>query len=314
MRNLVLHNFYPHHRAESFLLDQFASDTERLSDGTVQVKVAHANKLGLDDAAGLDWLSAGKVDLALLWAVHLQQREPSLRSAYIMGSARTLDEHMRALPLLERLNGEILAERGVVPIAYFPSPILYISVFANRTPITSLASFAGRRLRVFSQDLEPTFRRLGVDATFIPQNELYRALETDRFDCTIYPACHTAWSVPLWRVTQHAAYLFPEALQPYVLAAPRTLWESLSGEEREAIQEASRLRYQDFLRLSIDPTAELAARRNLEAAGVQWHPDFAAADQKSFVESASKTWSDMTAEVGERLSRHRREVLGAMGR
>lgn len=314
MSALQLHNFYPKSRPESVILERFAAQVAALSAGAVTVSVRHGNDMKLDDAEGLDWLSAGKADLAVLWPVFMQQKNEEYRSSYIMGSARSLEDHVRVFPALEQINTTILAERDIVPIAYLPSPVLYISVFAAGTPVTSLSDLKGRKLRVFSRDLEPTFQRLGVDARFIPQGELYDALAAGIFDCTIYPACHTAWSVPLWRVTHHASYLFPEALHPYLLCAPRRLWEKLGGREQSALREAGRLVYPDFLRLAFDPTDERAARRNLTAAGLTWHDDFSPADQVRFAESAQQTWTDMSRAAGARAESNLRTMLAAMGR
>jgi TRAP-type C4-dicarboxylate transport system substrate-binding protein len=299
---------------EAALLDAFAAETARLSGGALAVEVAHGNAFGLDDAAGLQWLPEGRAEIALLWGVFLQGRVPELRAAYPMGVARSLDEHVRALPVMERLNREVLEAAGVVPLAMFPSPVLHISVFARRTPVHDLQALRGRKLRVFSLDLEPTFRRLGVEATFIPQGELYDALAADRFDATIYPACHTAWSVPLWRVTDHASYLFPEVLQPYVLGIPQSVWSTLGGSERDALDQAARAVWPGFLRYAYDRSAEDAARINLAAAGLTWHQDFPPADRQLLRDSATETWREMAGAVGERLLRHRADALAAMRR
>ncbi|WP_270936237.1 TRAP transporter substrate-binding protein DctP [Falsiroseomonas oryzae] len=311
-RTLRLHSFYGAHRPEAGLLDRFAAEAARLAGGELQVAVAHGNALGLDDAAALDWLPGGAAEMALLWSVHLQARVPALKAAYPMAVARDLEAHLHAIPALERLNREVLGEAGLHVLALFHAPVLHISVFSREVPVRSLATLRGLRLRVFSPDLEATFGRLGVDARFIPQGELYAALEARVFDATIYPACHTAWSVPLWRVARHAAYLFPEVLQPYVLALPAALWQALPRSAQAALEEAARLVWPDFLRHAYDRTAEDAARINLRAAGVQWHPDFDAADQQALAESAAETWRVMAEATGERAVLHRDRTLACM--
>lgn len=313
-RTLTIHNFYPRGRPESVQLEQFAAQVALASDRRLAVIVEHANRLGLDDADGFEWLAQGNADLAILWPVYLQRKIPELQASYIMGSARNLRDHMSALPVLESIDRQILSERGLVAIATLPSPVLYISIFSSGQPVTSLETLYGRRLRVFSQDLEPTFRRLGADANFIPQGELYAAFEAGRFDCTVYPACHTAWSVPLWRVTQHAAYLFPEALHPYLLCCAPQTWASLNQTDRVALEEAAQSVYPAFLRHSLDDTAELAARRNLQAAGMTWHSDFSASDQGSFAASAARTWQDLAEQAGGRAPANFRDLMAAMRR
>ncbi len=313
-KGLRLHSFYGAHRPEAALLDRFAAETGRLSAGALQVQVAHGNALGLDDATALDWLPGGQAEIALLWGVYLQGRIPALRAAYPMAVARSLDEHLRALPSLERLNREVAEAAGLHLLAMFHAPVLHISVFSRAGPVRSLDALRLIRLRVFSPDLEATFGRLGVDARFIPQGELYAALEAGRFDATIYPACHTAWSVPLWRVTGDAAYLFPEVLQPYLLAMPAALWRDLPPPGQAALEEAARLAWPGFLRHAYDRRDEDAARGNLAAAGLRWHADFSPEDQQALAASAAETWRDMAADVGERLLRHRADALTAMGR
>lgn len=317
-RSLTLHNFYPPGRPESGLLERFAARATELGAGAVGV--VHGGGLGHDDSAALEWAGrwdgnggqTGQGGLALIWSVFMRARSAELDAAYIMGSARDLEEHQRALPHLERFLADMLDEAGIVPVAFWPSPVLTISVFARERPVTRLDDLHGRRLRVFSRDLEPTFGRLGIDARFIPQSELHDALARGAFDATVYPACHTAWSVPLWRVTQHASYLFPEALPPYVLACPRPLWEALDDTARDALREAGRAVWPDFLRLSVDPTDEQAARRNLVAAGLTWHSDHSPEDRWRFTRSARETWAEMTAAASPRTQALQQTLLAAM--
>jgi TRAP-type transport system periplasmic protein len=314
MTALKLHNFYPAIRPESRLLDRFAGLVAQGSEGRVTVDVAHGNALDLDDAKGLEWLAQGRADLAILWPVFLQQGCAELQASYIMGSARDLHDHQRAITVLEEIDRTVLSDAGVESIAMWPSPVLQISIFSKGQAVRTLADLAGRRLRVFSRDLEPTFRRLGADAEFIPQGELYGALEAGRFDSTVYPACHTAWSVPLWRVTQHAAYLFPEALHPYLLCASPQAWSRLDDAGRALLQAAAARVHADFLRLSVDDSAERAARHNLQIAGLQWHADFPAADQARFADSALRTWRELSEAAGPRARANFQRLLSATGR
>ena len=219
---------------------------------------------------------------------------------------------MLALPALERVYTDVLGAHGMTPIAYLPSAIFLISVFSQGEPVRSLDALRRRKLRVFSADLETTFKRLGVDARFIPQPELYDALASGRVDSTIYPACHTVWSVPLWRVTQHAAYLFAETLPPNVLAMATSRWAALSDPSRRVFERAARAIYPEYLRISLNASAEWSARYTLEAGGLIWHPDFSAADQDVFAASADTTWADLAAAAGDAGLAARRSVLAAM--
>lgn len=308
---LTLHNFYQPGRPESGLLEDFAARAKALGAGSIEV--GHGNAAGRDDTKALDW--AGKIDgLSLIWSVFMRAENAEMDASYIMGSVRDIEEHQRALPLLERFQARLLAEAEIVPLAFFPSPILTISVFAKDSPVTSLDALRERKLRVFSKDLEPTFQRLGVDARFIPQGALYDALADGTFDATVYPACHTAWSVPLWRVTQHASYLFPEALPPYVLACPKALWADLGQDRQRALSEAARQVWPVFLRLSVDTTDEMAARHNLTAAGLIWHPAFSSQDRWAFTQSAQQTWAKMAEAASKRTHQLQQDIVEAMAR
>lgn len=308
-----LHNSYPTVRLESTELDRFAAAAERLTDGAVRVQVGHDSAYGVADASALDWLAEGAVEMAHLRSSQIQNATPELRGAYVMGAARDIQDHMRALPVLEQVYTRVLREHGIEPLVFLPSAIFTISVFAQGEPVRSLADLRTRKLRVFSTDLEPTFRRLGVNARFWPQPELYEALQRGEFDCTVYPACHTVWSVPLWRVTQHSSYLFPEALPPNVLAVSAKSWNRLADGARAALRRAARDIYPNYLRISLNPNDELYARRNLEAAGHHWHPDFSVADQDEFTASARATWAEYAERGGSRAVENRRAILAAMG-
>lgn len=310
-RTMQLHNFYAPGRPESALLHRFA---ERASaSGGIDIEIVHDGATGLDDSAALEWMG-GHDGLAVIWPVFMRTRNAELDACYIMGSVYDLREHQRALPRLEDFLAAVLDEANIVPIAFWPSPVLTISVFSRERPATSLADLAGLRLRVFSKDLEPTFRRLGVDARFIPQGELYDALDAGVFDATVYPACHTAWSVPLWRVCRHASYLFPEALAPYILACSSEVWAELEQADRAALREAASSVWPDFLRLSVDPTDEMAARRNLVAGGVTWHADMPSDDRWRFARSAEVTWGEMAAAASPRTRTLHKDIVASLAR
>ncbi|MEQ8964503.1 MAG: TRAP transporter substrate-binding protein DctP [Azospirillaceae bacterium] len=308
-----LSNGLPEGRQESAYLEAFAEDVAARTDGAVEITVYHGGSLGLEDADVLRWLPTGTAELGLIWAGYLGRDAPALNAVYIQGSVGTEEEHAAALPVLQDIYREALAESDIETVAFMNLPMLAVSVFCADEPVNSLEDLRDKKLRVWTRDQVETFERLGVAAQIVAQTEMYVALQTGVVDCALYPARY-AQSVSLQEVTDHAAYLYPVAALPYVVGAAEDVWAELSPELQAEVTAAGEALWQTSVEGDTGAEAEREARAALEEAGVTWHDDFSAEDRRAFLDAAAETWAAIAEEAGPPAPSYRERVLSAIGR
>lgn len=309
----TFNNGYAETRNEARYLEEYAEDIGQRSDGRLDVTVYHGGSLGLADADVLRWLPTGAVEMGFIWPNFLGRDAPALQAIYIQGSIGSLEEHLAALPVIEEIYLQEFRMPGIVPVGYMGLSLYDASVFCNGVEVDTLEELRGVKLRVWSRDQIETFARLGVTAQIVPQNDMYVALQTGVVDCALYPA-RLAHTVSLQEVTDSAAYLYPVAGMPYVIAVNEGAWDSLPEDLQQVVSEATDAMYartQDFSR---DAEEEQAARERLESDGVRWLGSFPEADRRAFLDAAAETWAEISEEAGEPAPTYRAQILDAIGR
>ncbi len=191
--------------------------------------------------------------------------------------------------------------------------MLEASIFCREEPVRTLAQLKTKKLRVWAKDQVENFKRLGVSAQIIPQEEMYVAMKTGVVDCAVYPALY-AHTVSLQEVAKYGAFLYPMASGPYVLGMSSKKWDGLSDAHKKAIQDAGQAAWDRTNTYAEDHAKELAAREKLEAQGVEWLDDFPAADRAAYIEAVNVTWEKLANEAGGDAPAYRKRVLAAMGR
>lgn len=308
-----LNNNFTEKRNETKLLHAYAEDINQRSGGKMQVTVYDGGSLGLKDADLFRWLPTGAAEIGVLNASFVGRDAPEFNAIYIQGSIGGVDDHIKALPELEKIQREVVKKWGIVPLGYMAFPVFDASIFSRSEPVNTLDLLRKKKLRVWSKDLVSTFKHLGVSAQIIPQNDLYVALKTGVVDCALYPA-RLAPSISLQEVTRYASYLFPVAAVPYVLVVSQKNWNGLPESMRQVLLEATQTLYEKTKNFEGDKQAEEKARKLLADGGVKWMPDFPPADRREFLNAASKTWAELGEKAGGKAPEYRTRILKAMGR
>lgn len=306
-------NGLPEGRGESKQLEIFAADVAELSGGSLTVKVFHGGSLNLKDNDVARWLPRGAVEMGLVWANYLGRDVPALNAVMVQGSVGSSEELIMALPEIQEIYTEVLAEWDIVPTGFMALPLLKASIFCRRQPVRTLDDLRTRKLRVWSNDQVQTFTKLGVSAQIVGQNDLYVALQTGVVDCAVYPALF-AHTISLQEVTKYASYLYPVAGVPYVLGASQGAWDGLTDAERNAVSTAAARVWERTNEYSKAEENEQAARARLAEQGIEFLDAFSDEDRGAFLEAASATWQEMAEEAGGKAPEYRQRILDVLGR
>lgn len=306
-------NGLPEGRGESKQLEIFAADVAELSGGSLTIKVFHGGSLNLKDNDVVRWLPRGAVEMGLVWANYLGRDVPALNAVMVQGSVGSSEELIMALPEIQKIYTEVLAEWDIVPTGFMALPLLKASIFCRKQPVRTLDALRTRKLRVWSNDQVQTFTKLGVSAQIVGQNDLYVALQTGVVDCAVYPALF-AHTISLQEVTKYASYLYPVAGVPYVLGASQGAWDGLTDAERNAVSTAAARVWERTNEYSKAEENEQAARARLAEQGIEFLDAFSDEDRGAFLEAASATWQEMAEEAGGKAPEYRQRILDVLGR
>ncbi|MCR9124774.1 MAG: TRAP transporter substrate-binding protein DctP [Rhodobacteraceae bacterium] len=306
-------NGLPEGRGESKQLETFASEVADLTGGSLTIDVFHGGSLNLKDNDVARWLPRGAVEMGLVWANYLGRDVPALNAVMVQGSVGSPEELIAALPEIQEIYAEVLAEWDIVPTGFMALPLLKASIFCREDPVRSLDDLRTKKLRVWSNDQVETFTKLGVSAQIVGQNDLYVALQTGVVDCAVYPALF-AHTISLQEVTKYASYLYPVAGVPYVLGASQDAWNSLSDAERDAVTTAAARVWERTNEYSQAEENEQAARAKLAEQGLEFVEPFSDEDRAAFLGAASATWEEMAQEAGGKAPEYRERILAVLGR
>tara|TARA_Y100001934_G_scaffold279534_1_gene383628 strand:+ start:83 stop:1042 length:960 start_codon:yes stop_codon:yes gene_type:complete len=306
-------NPLPEKRTQTAEFIQFAEDVKKNTNGEINITVYSGGSLGLKNTDALRFLPKGAVDMSMVWANYLGRDAPALGTVMVQGTIGSEEELRKVLPVVKDIYTEAFAEWGVASTGFVALPMLEASIFCREEPVRTLAQLKTKKLRVWAKDQVENFKRLGVSAQIIPQEEMYVAMKTGVVDCAVYPALY-AHTVSLQEVAKYGAFLYPMASGPYVLGMSSKKWDGLSDAHKKAIQDAGQAAWDRTNTYAEDHAKELAAREKLAAQGVKWLDDFPAADRAAYIEAVNVTWEKLADEAGGDAPAYRKRVLAAMGR
>jgi TRAP-type transport system periplasmic protein len=158
--------------------DRMAALASEYSDGRITIEVFHGGTLGQEREL-IEQTMAGVVDLMIASPGNLGVFEPAASILALPFLYRDID-HVRAVvdgPLFDEFNARFIQNLGVRAIATgFPG---FRFTYTKGKPITSLADFAGMRIRVPPSDIHrATFAALGANPTPMAFGEIYTGLQT----------------------------------------------------------------------------------------------------------------------------------------
>jgi TRAP-type C4-dicarboxylate transport system substrate-binding protein len=304
-------NSYAPSRPESVQIRAFAADVEKRTGGKMKISVSEGGALGLKDADALRFMQVGTPELGFIWPPFLGRDAPALANLYVYGLVSTAEEHLKALPALKAVMKEALNKANIEVPGYLGFSIVDATLFC-REPVRTLDELKRKKLRVGSREQVETFKRLGVAAQIVPQNELYAALQTGVVDCALY-APRFANSISLQEVAKHVTPTgFPFPPVPYALMAHKGKWAALPADLKKGFVEAVAELERVSFNFDGDVATEKAARDRLVGQGVTWHPALPAADRAALRNSALATWDALAKETGGDAVAYRQRILDAL--
>jgi TRAP-type transport system periplasmic protein len=304
-------NSYAASRPESAHIRTFAADVQKHTNGRLKISVSEGGALGLKDADVLRFMQGGTPELGFIWPPFLGRDAPALANLYVYGLVANAEEHLKALPALKAVLKEGIGKWNIEVPGFLGFSIVDASLFC-REPVKTLDELKKKKLRVGSREQVETFKRLGVAAQIVPQNELYAALQTGVVDCALY-APRFANSISLQEVGKHVTptgFPFPPA--PYALLANKAKWGALQADLKTGFNAAVAELEKASFNFDGDATAEKAARDKLMSQGVSYLPALPAADQAAIRKSALETWEALAKETGGDAVAYRQRVLQAL--
>lgn len=228
----------PIHSAVGVTAERYAELVEEKTGGTVTVEVHPDGVLfGGDQEAAIDQLRDGTLDMAILSTsvyANFDSRMNAISLPYLFSDMDQFESYLQDEPGQELLAGlEELNTKGLVLMTR-----TFRHVTNSVRPIEGPEDLQGLKLRTPNNQLWVAFfRELGADPTPMDFTEVYSALQLDTIDGQENPV-----EVPLannFYEVQDYLSLTGHIADGYVLGINNDLWESLSAEQQEALQEAA---------------------------------------------------------------------------
>lgn len=271
---------------------KFAELVAKASNGKMTVKTYDSAVLG-NDVQMHGMLQGGTMDFALVGASTLSGMVKEfgvIDLPYSFHSAREADvvlDGPMGTKLLDKLQ-----EHGLVGLGFWE--IGFRQVTNSKHPITRLEDFHGLKIRtVQSPVFLDYFNGLGANATPMPINEVYTALETRAIDAQENPASIIA-SQKFYEVQKYLS-LTSHIYTPYALLASQKTWNRLNDAERSLIAEAA-VQARSFQRtLAREQNAKLLTELRAEMEVNELSPD----ELKRLADKAKPVREKLSASFGE---------------
>ena len=197
-RVLKFHSGLAQTRPEAAHIEEFAKLVKEKSHGCLEVQVYHDM---------LRILKAGMVDMALMYGEYYKRDAPALASVYAQGAITEADQHLALLPTLRSIYRDAYAKWDIHTVGGVVAPVFDVGLHCKE-PVNSLAQLKDKKVRVWSGHLVDTFKKLGISAQVIGQNDMYLALQMGVVYCVYYLST-VAPTVSLQEFTKYEAYLAP---------------------------------------------------------------------------------------------------------
>ena len=222
---------------------RFAEEVERLTDGRIAVEVFPNESLGKEMDL-VNGMQLGTVDMTIT-GESLQNWAPMaalLAIPYAYGSLEQMDE-VASGEIGDRIEAQIVETAQVRPLAYFARGPRDLT--ANRA-ITTPEELGGLRMRVPNVPLfVDVWSALGAQPTPMAFSEVFTSLQNGTIDAQENPLALIR-SASFAEVQSHVN--MTDHVRSWIyLAISEQTWQSLSEEDRAALQEAAQIA-QDYER------------------------------------------------------------------
>jgi TRAP-type C4-dicarboxylate transport system substrate-binding protein len=222
--------------------------------------------------------------------------EPQLASTLPPGVVSNPDQLKEISPNLRKIYEEAYDRWGIKLLGFVAHAVRDSHILCKE-PINSLEQLKSKKVRVWEQFHVDVFRKLGVSAQVIGQNDLYMAMQTGVVDCAVYPI-GLAITVSLQEVAPHASYLFPYVLHPLNLIASKSAFDALSPELQTMVQNAAKETEEASFKSYLGGENDDKALEVFKKGNGKLIEPFSKEDQQKFAQAARETWREMSASGG----------------
>ncbi|MGF1592560.1 MAG: TRAP transporter substrate-binding protein [Kiloniellaceae bacterium] len=247
-------------------MDQFTAEIAEKSGGRLTGKTYHSGVLGNQPDA-IEQMRLGSIDFAVFNLGPMGQVVPATNVVNLPFIFKGLDHMHRVVdgPVGQQLS-DAMAEKGLVALAWYDSGAR--SFYNARKPIATPDDVKGMKVRVMNNDLfVDMISAMGGNATPMAFSEVYSSIKTGVVD-----GAENNW--PSYDSTGHyevAGYYSgtEHLIIPECFCVSKTLWDSLSAEDKEIVATAAR-NSADFQR-DLWAKQDEASRAKVLAAGAQYN-------------------------------------------
>lgn len=261
-------------------LERFAEIVERESDGAIQFSLHHSGALG-DQVDGMESLMAGTLDIATV-ETPIDQADPVLGATALPYLFRDRDHIAQVVDggFVEWAD-ERIADEGLRVVGVLESGFRHIT--NNVRPIETPADLEGLTIRTPESRLRiRTFQQYGADASPLPFEELYTALQTGAFDGQENPIIWVE-SENFYEVQDYLSLTGHVYTMTYILMSDES-YQQLSDEQRALLRDAGVAAHEHSVELGTAADNDLI--EVLEGHGMQVNQ----ADVDSFVAASEPIW------------------------
>lgn len=293
---------------ESAVNDAATSMAESLADatgGSIEARVFPAGQLGGDVEIN-EGLVNGTQDCAFVnhTTAGIDPRLGVGFLPYIVSDYDEADEIFYGDGIIAEQNTEVLAEHGVVALAYFENDFRAIS--NDRRPVTAPDDLEGLKIRLPEIDvLLDSFKAWGAQPLAMPLPELYTALQQGTVDGQDNGVVLTV-DAKFHEVQDHVTRT-NHVYGAGVIACSQKTWDSLTDEQKDALNAAAAdasLQQREANRGAVEGSIE-----ELEAAGVEV-VELDEEQLAAFEEAGQEVWADYEDVYGAELLDELRAAQG----
>ena len=290
----------------------FADRVGALSDGALTIDFYPGGALGIKDADMLRTLPPGNViQAALLYPGYLSRDAPEYAVTLPPGVVSRASAVEPVLPTLKGIYDRVYEPAGIGLVGFVGHAASQTHIFC-REPINTLEDLKSKKVRVWEDFQIETFKKLGIAAQIIGQNDLYVALSTGVVDCAVYPAA-AAQTISLQEVAPYASYLFPFVLHPLTIVVSSDAYGKLSDDLKAALQTAADEATARSFKAYSEARYDQAAIDALTSSGLTMLEDFSDADQQAFARAAHDVWQEKAKAIGSQAETDVQTVSSAIG-
>ena len=218
-------------------MDQFTAEIAEKTDGRLTAKTYHSGVLGSQPDA-IEQMRLGSIDFAVFNLGPMGQVIPATNVVSLPFIFKSLDHMHRVLDgQVGQQLSDAMSEKGIVALAWYDSGAR--SFYNSKKPITTPDDVKGMKVRVMNNDLfVDMISAMGGNATPMAFAEVYSSIKTGVVD-----GAENNW--PSYDTTGHyevAGYYSgtEHLIIPECLCVSKTLWDSLSAEDKETVSSAAR--------------------------------------------------------------------------